>query len=303
VYRGEFDSEAAVDVNIKGMAEEKMSYPLRYGYCLVGRVVRWGDAVSEPEQYKDRLVFCFNPHGSRAVADQSSVVLVPRGIPAEDAVFMPSMETALSLVHDAAPIVGERVMVVGVGLIGLLVTALLSRLPVTVMAVDLVPVRRALALAMGAKQALEPALAYASLRPDGAEMDASIEVSGSAKGLQTALDLTGFGGRVVVGSWYGSRSAPLKLGLDFHRSHLRLIVSQVSRIPGPLTDRWSKQRRFQAAWELVRELRPSTHLLTRRVSPSEVGIAYENLDKAVEDVAVLIDFTKERKNVVVGFGA
>lgn len=267
VYRGDFDSDSVVDVNIKGM-EDAMAYPLRYGYSLVGRVVRCGKDVVHPEQYRNRLVFCFSPHQSRVVVEEDGIIVVPPGITAEDAVYFPSVETALSMVQDARPVLGERVLVVGAGLIGLLVVAIASQLPVHLTALDLMPYRRALALHMGAQQACHPA----SLKEgEGEGFDTSIEISGHPKGLQGAIDHTGYGGKVVVGSWYGNQPAGLHLGLKFHRSHLRLVVSQVSRISTPLLGRWSKARRFADTWELVRRIRPSEFLTTRVVGPDQVS--------------------------------
>lgn len=195
---------------------------------------------------------------------------------------------------------GERVTVVGAGLIGLLVVSVLSQLHLTTLrAVDPLPTRRALARLMGATEATDPAaLALAKGKGDGEEeeqqqADTSIEVSGVAAGLQTALDFTGYGGRVVVGSWYGNHEKPaaLRLGLPFHRSHLRVQCSQVSRISTELQDRWSKARRFGVAWDLVRRLRPSRALTTLAVPPQRVAEAFEALDqRAVETLAVLIDY-------------
>ena len=126
------------------------------------------------------------------------------------------------------PVTGERVTVVGAGLIGLLVVSILSRLHLTTLrAVDPIPSRRKLAELVGASEVIDPSN-LANLEED-ARADTSIEVSGVAAGLQTALDYTGYGGRVIIGSWYANhqKPAPIKLGLAFHRSHLRILVSQV----------------------------------------------------------------------------
>ena len=219
-------------------------------------------------------------------------MLVPRGVAAEDAVYLPSVETALSLVQDAKPITGETVQVVGAGLIGLLVVSILSKHPLgELRAVEPLPTRRALAMKVGASVAVDPAELIGGGQTEAA--DTTIEVSGVAAGLQTALDHTGYGGEVVVGSWYGNHAKPatLRLGLPFHRSHLRLLVSQVSRISTELQDRWTKPRRFTTAWNLLKELRPSQTMTTKVVAPQEVGLAFEALDtQAAETLAVLISW-------------
>ncbi|CAM9555661.1 unnamed protein product, partial [Phaeothamnion confervicola] len=257
VFRGEFgDGSAALDTTIPDMAGQTMTYPMRYGYSLVGRVVHCGAEVERPEGLLGRLVFAFSPHASVVVVDYDSVMLVPEGIAAEDAIYVPAVETALSLVQDACPRVGERVAVFGQGMIGLLVTAILSRghgnVGVgSVTAVDILPARRAAALRRaGATRACDPT-ALAAEGDDNA-FDVCVEVSGSPRGLQSAVDRAGYGGRVVLGSWYGAAPATLRLGLDFHRSHVTLQASQVSRVAAALSDRWDKARRFRAAWTLVR---------------------------------------------------
>ena len=114
IFKGSFD-EASLDVNIKGMSDESMAYPLSYGYSLVGRVVACGSSVTDSDDLIGRLVFTFSPHATRVIADRDAIQLVPPGIRAEDAVFMPSVETACSLVHDAHVLPGESIAVYGQG--------------------------------------------------------------------------------------------------------------------------------------------------------------------------------------------
>ena len=94
----------------------------------------------------------------------------------------------------------------------------------------------------------------AGLPPD---FDVTVEVSGSMRGLQTAVDCSATGGRIVLGSWYGEGASPLRLGMKFHRSQIELVCSQVSHVPGDLLPRWTKQRRFHLAWDVLRRIRPS----------------------------------------------
>lgn len=116
---------------------------MQYGYSMVGKVSRigaekkgGGETTSKPHAIGDR-VFVFAPHGTHAVVGASSPLSIPANISSSDAVFFPSMETALNLVHDAAPLVGERVAVFGQGIIGMLVTAILSRMPLSVAIFDM----------------------------------------------------------------------------------------------------------------------------------------------------------------------
>eukprot|EP00611_Tribonema_gayanum_P012815 TRINITY_DN234_c0_g1_i7.p1 TRINITY_DN234_c0_g1~~TRINITY_DN234_c0_g1_i7.p1 ORF type:complete len:864 (+),score=192.40 TRINITY_DN234_c0_g1_i7:458-3049(+) len=291
VFKGDFedDAEQQLDTTIAGMADNKMQYPLRYGYSLVGRVVACGEEVEGSAALLGQLMFAFAPHASMAAVDASSVMPVPEGISAEDACFLPAVETALSLVQDTRVVLGEKVAVFGQGLIGLLVTGILGMAHAgagggKVIAVDLLDDRRKAALRLGASEAITP-----DQVAQAGPFDTCIEVSGSSRALQSALDNTGYGGSVIIGSWYGSTPAPLKLGLSFHRSHLKLTASQVSHIPAALSARWTKERRFKAAWELVRQIRPAENVATRTIAPGEIQEAFEALETG-QHVAIIIKY-------------
>ena len=289
VFKGHFEN-STLDVNIDSMQGERMAYPLSYGYCLVGRIVKCGSDVAQ-DAYLGRLAFTFAAHATHVVSSVDSLQLVPHGISARDAIFLPSIETAISLVHDAHLRVGENVAVYGQGLIGLLVTAVLHvnnyHLPClgkygTITAFDTLPDRLAASSLMGATQALLPG-------GTREKFDVTIEVSGNVRALQSAIDSTADGGRVVVGSWYGSEDVSLRLGIDFHRSQKTIRTSQVSKIPGGVSGRWDKKRRFGLAWELVRDLRPS-RLLTRMTTLGHAMEAYQALDRGT-DIAIAFEYT------------
>lgn len=285
--------EAALDVNIKGMADETMKYPLAYGYSLVGVVTKCAADVPDAKDLVGKLVFTFSPHSSHVIVDRDSIKIVPDGVSARDAIFMPSVETALSIVHDAHVRVGEKVAIYGQGLIGLLVNAILSRTHQTqivqsgnlgtVTVFDTISDRLAAASKMGAYQALLPSEAA-----NAGPFDVSIEVSGNYRALQSAIDHTSNGGRIIIGSWYGNADIALKLGIDFHRSHKVIQTSQVSEIPAKLQTLWSKERRFGLTWELVKQLRPS-RLITKEVTLDRAQEAYTLLDNG-EEIAVAFSF-------------
>lgn len=289
IFKGLFE-DAALDLNIEGMTEERMSYPLSYGYCSVGRVVECGMDISNPGDILGKLVFTFSSHASEVVTDRDAIQIVPDGIGALDAIFMPSVETALSIVHDAHIRMGENVAVFGQGLIGLLVTALFSKQgfdtsgrlrALTVF--DMLPDRLAMSALMGATQALLPS----EVKTAG-PFDVAIEVSGNGRALQAAIDNVKEGGRIVIASWYGSTAVDLNLGIEFHRSHKILKTSQVSKIPAELGSTWTKERRFALAWELVREYRPS-RLVTKRTRLEDAQEAYEALENGSE-IAIAFDY-------------
>lgn len=163
------------------------------GYSLVGTIVDVGSNVSVSSV--GSLAFAFAPHASMAIVDASSSQLVPAGIDAANATFLPAAETAISIVHDAHPRIGETVYVFGCGVIGLLVVAALRRLGLRIEALDPDPVRRGLALTLGASTVHTPHSA-----PKRAA-DLAIECSGNPAALQGAIDGVMDSGRVVLASW------------------------------------------------------------------------------------------------------
>ena len=261
IYRGQAPAGLAVDEAIAALGGT-FDYPLKYGYALVGEVVRTGRELTD---WLGRTVFAFHPHESHFVAAAGEVQIVPPDIPVEDALFFPNMETALTLAHDGKAAIGEQVAVLGQGIVGLLLTMLLARLPLaSLVAFDAFPVRRRASLEAGAHHALDPAapqvLQEAVSLLQGQRVyrgaDLAFEVSGNPDALDQAIAMTGYSGRVVVGSWYGTKAATLFLGGAFHRSRIRLIGSQVSTIDPELRGRWNKDRMRDLVWDMMRQVRP-----------------------------------------------
>ena len=191
---------------------------------------------------------------------------IPDEVGDEDAAFLANMETAVSLLMDARPIVGERVVVLGQGIVGLLLTSLLARSNVArLVTVDRWPLRRQASTEVGADASLDPETddiaeaLTAALEPHPSRPGADLvfEVSGNPRSLQLALDVAGDHARIVLGSWYGSKSTEVNLGGRFHRSGIRLRSSQVSRLAPDLTGRWTKDRRLHVAWSQIETLRPA----------------------------------------------
>ena len=280
IYRGEFDaSDEPLDATIASFSEAGLSYPMAYGYSLVGEIAAVGAGV--PARSVGSLVFAFAPHATAALVDAGAYQAVPAGISAADAAFLPAAETAISIVHDAHPRAAETVHVFGCGVIGLLVLAALKALGVRAVAVDPDASRRALALSLGASAAYPPATA-----PRRAA-DVTIECSGNPAALQGAIDGALDSGRVVLASWYGRKPVGLVLGTRFHRSHLEIIASQVSVITGPHASRWSKGRRFGAAWDLLRAFKPASTLPVLTLPLQRAPEAYELLDRNAATVVLL----------------
>jgi threonine dehydrogenase-like Zn-dependent dehydrogenase len=194
--------------------------PVKYGYLNVG-VVEQG-----PPELTGRTVFCLYPHQTRYVVPASAVTPVPDDVPADRAVLAGTVETAVNACWDAAPRIGDRIAVVGGGMVGCSVAALLTRLPgARVQLVDADPARSAVAAALG--------VAFAAPdRADG-ECDLVIHASATAAGLARSLELLATEGTVIELSWYGDREVSVPLGEFFHARRLTVRSSQVGGIvPG-----------------------------------------------------------------------
>lgn len=283
VYRGQLPADMPLDASIDALNGQKSLFPVRYGYAAVGQVTACGDDVDSV--WQDRTVFGFNPHESHFTADPNNLMVVPEGVPAEDAVFLPNMETAVSFVQDSRPLLGETVVVLGLGIVGQLTLALLSCMsPGQLIGVDGLAQRRKLALEHGAMAVYgpdDPAIA-------DLEADVVLELSGNPYALNTAIQATGYDGRILIGSWYGTKQAPIDLGGDFHRSNIQLIASQVSRLHPSLSGRWTKERRMQTAWQMVRELKPSGKFVTHRPHVSQAQAIYHMLDQRPSEAMQVI---------------
>lgn len=293
VYRGEFPQDLPVDEGIEALQGD-FSYPLKYGYSSVGQVIETGADVSP--DWLGREVFAFQPHSSAFVSRPEALHALPENVSAEDAVFLPNVETAVNVIMDGAPLVGEQVALFGQGIVGLLTTALLSGFPLaSLVTLDRYALRRQTSLKLGAHASFDPAepgsveaarAALQATRPY-AGADLVYELSGSPEALNQAIEVTGFNGRIVVGSWYGRKRANLDLGGRYHRARMRLISSQVSSLSPELSGRWTKARRFQVAWDAMRKIQPS-QFITHRFPLSQAERAYQQLDQHADETMQVV---------------
>lgn len=291
IYHGRFPSDLEADVVISSL-RGGFKYPLAYGYASVGVVREVGQEVNR--EWLDRQVFAFQPHTSHFICKPDSLFPIPYSLPPESACFLPNMETAVNLVQDAAPIFGERVLVFGQGIVGLLTASLLHEFPLeSLVTLDCYELRRN----------SSPVTSSFCLDPNAAgfrehvktllrgRADLTFELSGRPETLNDALELTGFCGRIVIGSWYGEKRAEIDLGGAFHRSRIKLISSQVSTIAPELSGRWDKSRRFAAAWRALGKIKPE-QWITHRFPIDQAEQAYRLLDENPQDtIQVILTYT------------
>lgn len=289
VYRGSAPRDLKPDLpTVRG----DFGFPVKFAYASVGRVIEVGSDVTQLAP--DDLVFVHHPHQTEYVVPADFPIRLPTDLTADVGVFAANLETAVTVVLDAHPRLGEAVLVTGQGLVGLLITMLLRKSGATpIVTTDLHERRRAASSAAGADHALDADVEVVGTvlkLTDQRGVDVAIEVSGSPAALQACIDAAAFAGTVVVASWYGTHDVGLSLGGRFHRRRLRVISSQVSTIDPALAPRWDRARRTALVATLLKEL-PLNNLITHRFPFEQAAAAYELLDRrAGECLQVVLDY-------------
>ena len=211
-------------------------FPIKYGYAAVGEV-QSGDRAGE-------IIFALFPHQNRFSLPDSAGFTVPVNVPAERAILAANMETALTILWDSEVSAGDKVTVVGCGVVGALTGYLAAQVPGTeVTLLDVNPKREELARHLGC--------AFATAESGQSDQDVVIHASATSDGLSTALSVAGSEASIVEASWYGTRHVDVSLGGSFHQRRLKIIASQVGRIPPKRAPRWDFARRLQKALALL----------------------------------------------------
>jgi 2-desacetyl-2-hydroxyethyl bacteriochlorophyllide A dehydrogenase len=215
-------------------------WPVKYGYIAVGTV----DAGSQA--LRGRTVFCLHPHQDVFVVPASALTIIPDDVPPARAVLAANMETAVNAVWDAQMLPGERIAVIGAGVVGSLVAYLAARIPgAQVQLIDRMPQKKEIATALG--------IPFASPEQAETRADVVFEASGNPGGLNLALRLAGMEARIVALSWFGNQEVSLPLGGAFHARRLKLISSQVGQVPAHCRPRWDHAQRMDLALRLLRD--------------------------------------------------
>lgn len=291
LYRGQIPKNIPIDETFPGL-EGLMNYPMQYGYSIAGKVINIGDDV--PESWIGKRVFIFAPHQTYTIISAEQLILIPQEISDLDALFYPNMETAINLVQDANPIIGEKSAVIGLGIIGLLTLSLMQKFPLSqLIAIEKFESRQSLARQLGISEVYDSEWFLEKIRDQKINnkshtgFDLIIESSGSPEGLQLAIDMAGFSGRIVIGSWYGNKAVQLDLGSRFHRQRLQLISSQVSTISPKLMARWDKSRRGEIVWQMINLINPS-RWITNTFPINQAISAYQLVDQFPEKIMQVV---------------
>ncbi|MCA3367765.1 MAG: zinc-binding alcohol dehydrogenase [Roseomonas sp.] len=213
-------------------------FPVKYGYSAVARV------MEGPADLQGRRVFCLHPHQDVFLAPAAMCIPIPDAVPDTRAVLGANMETALNILWDAGPLPGERALVIGAGVVGLLVAYLLTRIQaMAVTIIDPDPSRRAIAEKLD--------LTFASPEAAPTDQELIIHASANPAGLRQALQSAGFEARIIEASWFGAQEVALPLGEAFHSRRLRLISSQVGAVAPAMRGRRSFGERMAQALSLL----------------------------------------------------
>jgi threonine dehydrogenase-like Zn-dependent dehydrogenase len=238
------------------MQEGDFPYPVKYGYCAVGTI------EEGPRDLQGRTVFALHPHQERFTAPAALLAPVPEAVPPRRAILAANMETALNGLWDSGAGPGDRIIVVGAGVVGLLIGYLASRLPgadVTLVDIDLD--RRGIARGLGCR--------FRKPIDTPSNADVVFHTSATAAGLACALSCAGDEARVVEMSWYGDAPVTAPLGLDFHSRRLTLLSSQVGQVAPSRRSRWSHARRLAMALSLLADERLEA-LITEEIAFSDL---------------------------------
>jgi threonine dehydrogenase-like Zn-dependent dehydrogenase len=273
--------------------EGRWDLPVKYGYQSVGRVI---DAGVKSGYQQGELVFCRYPHQDYYTIDATDPELVnriPEFDPPELGVLGNNADVALTALLDVPVRFGDVVVVIGVGIVGMFCALLARRTAGTLIVVDPFEYRRDIALALGADLAVHPdddpvgAVLEAS---GGRGSDISIEASGSASGLQLAIDTCALEATVNVVGWYGSKQIPLVLSPQFYSQRLKLVSSSVLYAGSGLQPRWDLGRKLEVALDLLPSLHP-TEMISHRIPFDRAPEAFRLLDeRRGETLAVIFTY-------------
>jgi 2-desacetyl-2-hydroxyethyl bacteriochlorophyllide A dehydrogenase len=193
------------------------SFPVKYGYSATGVV------TAGPDNFIGKRAFVLHPHQDHFLAPETFLAVLPDGVPSRRGVLAANMETALNAHWDAGTALGDRILVVGAGIVGLLTAYLARRIAGTdVTITDINPDRARHAGKLGVK--------FAGSTELPRDNRIVFHTSATSAGLEAAINACAFEGSVIEMSWYGSSPITMKLGGAFHSRRLRIISSQVGHV-------------------------------------------------------------------------
>lgn len=257
--------EAVADTMRAPFQEGDFPFPVKYGYLAVGRV------EDGPAELVGRRVFALHPHQDAFVVPAEALTPIPDAVPSERALLAGAVETALNALWDAPPLIGDRVLVLGAGLIGASVALLASLLPLARLVVaEPADTRRALLDGWGLETVTEA--------PSGELFDLAFDCTANEEALNTALGLLDVEGTVVELSWFGDRTPRVDLGASFHAKRLRIVASQVGMVSQSRRASRTTGDRLRLALDLLADERFDA-LVTRSSAFADLPLTMAALDR------------------------
>jgi threonine dehydrogenase-like Zn-dependent dehydrogenase len=258
--------------------EGSFSLPCKYGYSLVGRVLKGAD------EYRGKTVHLMHPHQDKTWVNASSVFVIPAEIPAQRAVLASQVETAVNAVWDSRISLGDNVLVAGFGLVGAVIALLASHIPgVKVTILEKNEYRKEIAREM--------CFHVPDKMEDNDEVfDVAVHTTGDEKVLQFCIDHIGHESQVTEVSFYGKKTVTLMLGETFHSGRKRIVVSQVSQIPSQRISRWDSERRKKLVFDILKDKR--FDLLVGNIIPFEHAPVLFNQIRygLINDISVVFQY-------------
>ncbi len=253
-------------------------FPLTYGYSVVGKV------IEGPNELKDKVIHMLHPHQSLITANPNAITLLPTGIPARRATLASNMETAVNAIWDSGISIGDRVLIVGFGLIGALIGQVLKKIA----GVELLFIE-----SNGSRQRLANDLGFdcrSNQKETKNHFDVAVNTSGHENGLQLCIDAVGLEGKIIELSWYGNKNVNINLGGDFHHMRKRIISSQVSSIPMHKSANWNFKRRKSLVMELLKD-KSFDNLITNEVAFDTTPLFFDKLrNQKIDHLSTVIKY-------------
>jgi len=238
-------------------------FPIKYGYSAAGIVTAGSDKLV------GRRVFALHPHQDYFQGPEDQLLAIPDAVPSRRAVLAANMESALNAHWDAGTSPGDRVVVIGAGIVGLLVAYLARRIAGTdVTIVDVDPARTPTAEALGLK--------FTDPRNVPADNRIVFHTSATEAGLDAAMEASAFEGRIIELSWYGARPVTISLGAAFHSRRLRIISSQVGHVAPSHRSQITHRDRLERALALLSD--PALDVLVSQ------SVTFNELPKALSGI-------------------
>lgn len=277
VYRGKIPSELHTSMKCPYF-EGSFSFPVKYGYSLVGRVFEGSKSLM------NKYVHILHPHQDVCVVKQEDVFVIPDNIPLNRATLGSNLEAAVNGLWDSNVNIGDKVLIVGFGIIGSLLARLLSfiqEVEVEIIDIDL------------EKIALAEEFGFIAYEPEKLlvnTFDLSFHASASGEGLQSAINAVGFEGKIIDLSWYGVDKVNLHLGGNFHKYRKKIISSQVTKIASVQRSRWSNQRRKELVFKLLRKSEFDQHI-THTVHFDDLPQFFTEIEnKSTQGLSYLVNY-------------